>query len=93
MLGLKLIHVSKRGHWYSAYLTPLPELAHSCQSGSGYGLSPVRRQAITGTNVDLSPISTTRFARDVEYRMANNLIGLYKAILFMSNDIEFLNIE
>ena len=31
--------------------------------------------------------STTRFASDVGYRMAKNLIGLYKEIIFMNDDI------
>ena len=39
----------------------------------------------------LIPTSTTRLA--LGYRMAKNLIGLYKEILFMNNDIRFLNIE
>ena len=41
----------------------------------------------------LAPTSTTRFASDVGYRMAKKLIGLYNEIIFMSNDIKFLNIE
>ena len=41
----------------------------------------------------LLPTSTTRFASDVGYRMAIKWVGLYKEILFMNNDIKFLNIE
>ena len=41
----------------------------------------------------LVPTLTTRFASGVEYRMAKKLIGLYKEIIFMNNDIKFLNIE
>ena len=41
----------------------------------------------------LIPISTTRFTSDLGYRMAKNLIGLYKEILFINNDMKFLNIE
>ena len=41
----------------------------------------------------LVPTSTTRFASDVGYRMAKKLIGFYKEIIFMNNDIKFLNIE
>ena len=41
----------------------------------------------------LVPTSTTRFASDVGYRMANKIIGLYKEIIFKNNDIKFLNIE
>ena len=32
----------------------------------------------------LVPTSTTRFASDVGYGMAKNLIGLYKEIIFMN---------
>ena len=35
----------------------------------------------------LVPTSNTRFASDVGYRMAKNLIGLYKEQFFMNNDI------
>ena len=38
----------------------------------------------------LVPTSTTRFASDVGYRMAKKLIGLYKELIFMNNDIKFL---
>ena len=38
-------------------------------------------------------ISATRFASDLGYRMAKNLIGLYKEILFMNYDIKLLNTE
>ena len=33
----------------------------------------------------LVPTSTTRFASDVVYRMAKNLMGLYKEIILMNN--------
>ena len=41
----------------------------------------------------LVPSSTTRFASDVGYRIAKKVIGLYKQIIFMNNDIKFLNLE
>ena len=43
----------------------------------------------------LVSISTTRFASDLRYRMAKNLIGLYmgNAFFFINNDIKFLNIK
>ena len=43
----------------------------------------------------LVPILTIRFGSDLGYRMAKNLIGLYctSKILFMNNDIKFLNIK
>ena len=53
----------------------------------GKGISQI------GSGDCLVPTSTTRFAGDLWYRMAKNLIGLYKKILFMNNDLKFLNIE
>ena len=65
MLGLKLNHVSKRGHWGHqattwsninlSSLTQWSHLNHICVSkltiiGSDNGFSPDRRQAIIGTN-------------------------------------------
>ena len=63
MLGLKLIHVSKRGHWlprwlrmpWYACLTHWGRVTHICVSkltiiGSDNGLSPGRCQAIIWTN-------------------------------------------
>ena len=41
----------------------------------------------------LVPTSTTRLSRDVGYRMAKKCIGLYKELIFMDNDIKFLEIE
>ena len=35
----------------------------------------------------LVPTSTTRFAKDVGYRMVKNLVGLYTEIIFMNNNI------
>ena len=50
-------------------LTHLPQVPHICVSelssiGSGYGLSPVRRQAITWTNAELlsiGPLGQTKY--------------------------------
>ena len=41
----------------------------------------------------LVPTLTTRFASDVGYRMAKKIMGLYKEIIFMNNDIKFLKLE
>ena len=56
MLGLKLIHVSKRGHWSSIH-SMMPSDA-KCWHRSGSSLAKVmacswRQQAITETDVDL----------------------------------------
>ena len=41
----------------------------------------------------LVPTSTTWFASDLVYRMAKKIVGLHQEILFMNNDIKFLDIE
>ena len=41
----------------------------------------------------LVPISATRFASDLRYRMAKNSIGYTRKILFMNNNIKFRNID
>ena len=41
----------------------------------------------------LVPTSTTGIVSDAEYRMAKKWVWLYKEMIFMNNDIKFLNIE
>ena len=43
--------------------------------------------------LSLVPTLTTRFTNDVGYRMTKKRIVLYKEIIFLNNDIKFLNIE
>ena len=54
MLGLKLNHVSKRGHWWCLYR--LYPSVNQAIIGSDNGLSAIRCQAIILTNAHLLPI-------------------------------------
>ena len=61
---------------------------------SKYGMQETLRQCIIRSG-DYAKIatSTTRLASDVGYKMAKKCMGLYKEVIFMNNDMKFLDIE
>ena len=87
MLGLKLNHVSKRGHWSNPYMS-----VNWAIIGSDDGLSPDLRQAIIWNNADIlsTGISGTNFSEIwiaiqtffIEQNAIQNVLSKMAAILF-----------